>query len=213
MKQQEKTQRTRERILAAAIAEFGSKSYASASVNSVCEAGGISKGLLYHNFKGKDDLYLQCVKSCYEEMTAELEAKPLEACSARESLKTLLAMRQAFFSQHPHYANIFFNAVIQPPPHLTGELAQIRRGFDEYLTRCCRDILGCVILREGITAELAMEYITMFQEMFNGYFQKRAQRDGDYRALIGDHEDRLSGFFDIVLYGIARETVEERNGT
>lgn len=47
MKQQEKTQKTRERILAAALAEFGSKSYDAASINSICEAGGIPKGLLY----------------------------------------------------------------------------------------------------------------------------------------------------------------------
>ena len=64
MKQQEKTQKTRERILAAALEEFGRKSYDAAAINSICEAGQIPKGLLYHNFKNKDQLYLACVALC-----------------------------------------------------------------------------------------------------------------------------------------------------
>ncbi len=41
---------------------FIDKSYDTASVNSICETGQIPKGLLYHNFRGKDELYLLCVK-------------------------------------------------------------------------------------------------------------------------------------------------------
>mgnify|MGYP003184531549 CR=1 FL=1 len=62
MKKQEKTQKTKERILTAALQEFGTKSYDTASINSICEIGKIPKGLIYHNFKGKDELYLLCVK-------------------------------------------------------------------------------------------------------------------------------------------------------
>ena len=90
MKKQEKTQITKERILAAAFTEFGSKSYDVASVNSICETGQISKGLLYHNFKGKDELYLICVKNCYDEMLAALKAQPFEIRNAKESLQNFL---------------------------------------------------------------------------------------------------------------------------
>ena len=57
MRKETKTERTKERILAAAMDEFGSKGYAASSLNNICNAG-ISKGLLYHNFKSKDDLFL-----------------------------------------------------------------------------------------------------------------------------------------------------------
>ena len=53
MKQEEKTRRTRQRILETAVAEFGEKGYAGASLNAVCAAGGVSKGLLYHNYYNK----------------------------------------------------------------------------------------------------------------------------------------------------------------
>lgn len=54
MKQEEKTRLTRERILSAAINEFGTKGYEKANINSVSGAG-IAKGLIYHNFSGKGD--------------------------------------------------------------------------------------------------------------------------------------------------------------
>ena len=42
MKKQEKTQKTKERILAAALQEFGTKSYDTASINSICEIDAVS---------------------------------------------------------------------------------------------------------------------------------------------------------------------------
>lgn len=86
MKKLEKTQKTKERILAAALSEFGSKSYDAASVNSICETAQIPKGLIYHNFKGKDELYLLCVQTCYEELTAALKAQSFEIRDAKEGL-------------------------------------------------------------------------------------------------------------------------------
>lgn len=205
MKKQEKTQKTKERILAAALEEFGSKSYDATSVNSICEAGQIPKGLIYHNFKGKDELYLLCVKSCYDEMMAALEVHSFEILDAKESLQNFLMVRQRFFQENPNYANIFFNAVLQPPKHLAQELAQLRRGFDEYFSQCYLAVLNCLTLRDGITKELALEYFLAASEMFNSYFQKKAEQNGDYRELIDDHEGRLSAIFDIMLYGVAKE--------
>ncbi len=205
MKKLEKTQKTKERILAAALSEFGSKSYDAASVNSICETAQIPKGLIYHNFKGKDELYLLCVQTCYEELTAALKAQSFELRDAKEGLQNILMIRQRFFQENPGYANIFFNAVLQPPKHLMEELAQLRKGIDEYFNQCYLAILDCLRLRDGITREAALEYFLAVSEMFNGYFQKKAEQNGNYRELIQDHEGQLSVILDIMLYGIAKE--------
>ena len=60
MKKEEKTEITKCKILAAAIQEFGANGYAAGSVNNICKTG-INKGLIYHNYKDKDELYLVCV--------------------------------------------------------------------------------------------------------------------------------------------------------
>lgn len=205
MNQQEKTQKTRERILTAAILEFGNKSYDAASINNICETGQISKGLLYHNFKGKDDLYLQCVRICYDQLTDFLLAQPRDAQDPRRDFQLLMTYRQRFFSEHPCYANIFFNAVLQPPKHLVDQLAEARRRFDDCAQQFYLDLLGSLTLREGISREAAMEYFSLCLEAFNGYFRRKADQNGSYQDLIQDHEGKLSRVFDIMLYGLAKE--------
>ena len=62
MKKEEKTKQTCEKIVHAATIEFGSRSYDAVSLNAICGKYQIAKGLIYHNFKNKDELYLYCVK-------------------------------------------------------------------------------------------------------------------------------------------------------
>lgn len=205
MKQQEKTQRTRERILTAALAEFGEKGYEAASINAICGRSQISKGLLYHNFKGKDDLYLQCVRLCYQQMTDYLGSQEPACRGAQENLKLLLASRQRFFSDHPNHANLFFQALLQPPRHLLPQLKEARGDFDSFCIGRYRSTLAGLSLRDGITEQSALEYFAAFMEMFNGYFQSKAGQGGDYKALMRAHEEKLFEILDMMLYGIAKQ--------
>lgn len=75
MKQEERTSLTRERIIKAAMQEFGTKGYAGTTLNAICSEGGISKGLFYHNFSGKNALYLACVSQCFASLMAYLREK------------------------------------------------------------------------------------------------------------------------------------------
>ena len=60
MTQQERKQRSKEKILAAAMAEFGTKDFDAVTMDGICFAHGISKGMMYHYVSGKDELFLQC---------------------------------------------------------------------------------------------------------------------------------------------------------
>lgn len=205
MKKEEKTRRTYERILAAAIVEFGTKSYDNASLTTLCNENQISKGLVYHNFKNKDALYLKCVEECFREMTAYFKDKEYKAGGVRERLHSLLELRQQFFKEHPYYCNIFFQTVLQPAPHLRREIQKLRKEYDEFYMNCFREILRQLELREGITMDAAMEYFVVFLEMFNGYFQSKYYETEDFHALMKDHEVNLSKILDMMLYGIVKE--------
>ena len=103
MKKAEKTERTKERILQAAMEEFGRKGYAAATIGAICSEHGIAKGLLYHNFVGKDDLYLACVSRCFDDVTAYLQGQNLGA-----DLHRYMEYRFRYFSDHPLCAGLFF---------------------------------------------------------------------------------------------------------
>ena len=209
MKREEKTRRTYEKILGAAIEEFGCNSYDNGSLTTICNKNQISKGLLYHNFKAKDDLYLKCVEVCFQKMTDYLSQCDIKGATVQESIRSFLHERQKFFRENPHYSNIFFYAVLQPPSHLRKEINKIRRECDDFSVNFYKKLLEQLRLRDGITPDAAAEYFIIFQEMFNGYFQSKSYEKNDFHALIQDHELNLSRILDIMFYGIAEKTSED----
>lgn len=69
MKREEKNQQMRRRIMDSALTEFSKKGYGASSVNTICSAQEISKGILYHYFDTKDGLFLACVTECFTLLT------------------------------------------------------------------------------------------------------------------------------------------------
>lgn len=197
MKQREKTQLTRERILAAAMNEFGVRGHAGASLNNICAAG-IPKGLLYHNFESKDALYLACVEICFNDLTEHM--KKAEVGS---DLQKYLSARFCFFKEHPKEAHIFFDALLQPPEALREQIQTLRAGFDELNSALYQRLLSTVTLRQGVLYEDALQYFSMLQMMFNTYFSSPAFSELPFEEKIDLHEARLSQMLDFMLYGIA----------
>lgn len=85
MRQQERSERTRRKIMLASVEEFGSRSYTAASVNSICERGDLPKGLIYHYFRSKEELYLACMKEMMDGLIQRLESRLEESTEEGES--------------------------------------------------------------------------------------------------------------------------------
>lgn len=204
MKQEERTKLTREKIISAAIQEFGNRSYKDASLNAICNEHHISKGLLYHNFKNKDDLYLECLTICYSRMIDNLAQTQLNAADAAKQLEYALKSRQHFFEENPQFTQLFFNSIFAPPEHLLTEIDSIRKNYNDYVEKQYYQILEHLELRDGISLEQAIAYLMMFQEMYNNYFRMAYLRNHDIHNLIDIHEERLLELLNLVLYGIAK---------
>ena len=201
MKKEEKTQLTKERIIEAAMQEFGEHGYAFAALNSICSVHEIAKGLVYHNFKGKDDLYLACVSRCFSDVTAYLQAR-----EGGTDLRQYMQQRFFYFSEHPLRARIFFEAVLQPPAHLKADIQLLKKDFDRFNRQVYQTALEKMELREGVTETAAMEYYEIMQEMFNGYFSSPAYAGKGFEKIVSDHEEKLARMLDFMLYGIAKRS-------
>ena len=68
-------QEKRDRIINAALKEFAENGYEKASTNEIVKDAQISRGLLYHYFKDKEDLYNALIKYAIETFLGKLEAK------------------------------------------------------------------------------------------------------------------------------------------
>lgn len=198
MKKELKTELTKQKILLAATREFGEKGYSAASLNTVCDSG-ISKGLIYHNFKNKDTIYLACVSRCFSALTEYLR----EHCT-KASPQEYMDARLLFFKQNEDMARLFFEALLLPPAHLKNEVEDLKKDFDEFNRSLYLDMLSTLSLRPDVTQNDAMEYFSMMQHMFNAYFSRPDFDSTPFSQRMLVHEASLSKVLDFMLYGIAQ---------
>lgn len=206
MNREEKNILRRQQIIHSAIAEFGMNSYVEASLNAICRNGNISKGIIYHYFKDKDDLYLVCVTECFNSLVSFLNSEKIAFNNVEQAIEKYLDLRHQFFKAHPDFSNIFTNALLQPPKHLIEQIKEIKAELDNFNIHFCEQLLEHVNLKRDVCREEAIEYFLIFQESFNYYFQNKAY--GDFRKLFDEHELKLRKLLKIMFYGIAKEETE-----
>lgn len=199
MNRDEKNLQTRQKIIDSALLEFSEKGYEKASMNAVCAIGNLSKGIIYHYFKDKDELYLICVKECFDTLTDYLanvltiSDKPIET-----ALESYFESRIDFFSKNPLYLKLFCSVVMNPPSHLLSALAKIKAKFDELNFSMLSKLLENVKLRGDVTIADVVEIFREYQDFVNTRFQMQTFNE----LTLKEHEKQCSRSLKILLYGV-----------
>ena len=199
MKREEKNQQPRRRILESALAEFSEQGYGASSVNTISNGEGLSKGIIYHYFPTKDDLYLACVEECFQMLTGHLQSHTnMVGQTAEERLEQYFRVRLDFFEQNPQYQRIFCDAVIMPPAHLEASIQEKKAPFDRFNIDSLNRMLEPVSLRSDLSREDVVDTFRQYQD----YINARYQMTGSEKIDIRDHEESCRRALRILLYGV-----------
>ena len=195
MKQEEKSRKSREHILSFAFAEFAEHGYSEASINSICSAGKISKGLLYHYYADKNALYLACVEKCFRELTAYLSSH-LDAAGVTPD--QYFNVRLAYFIANPLHQKLFCDTVVNPPQHLRSELSSCRSEFDRLNETMLTAILEKETLAEGVSIQNAIYQLQIFED----FVSTRLKNAGPEAKQAEAHSQLCRQSFYTMLYGL-----------
>ena len=205
MKQQERQKKSKEKILQAAITEFSASGYDKVTMENICTRHGISKGMMYHYYSGKDDLFLLCVQNMYQMMQQYLEENmaELEKKDALHALKEFWMLRESFFGEHPPFKNIFENALLRTPPHLFEKIEEIRGPIEALNRQFLHRTIGKIELRENLKKENVSIYLEAMESVFWKLVEqyRREQRISDVHSLMA----AAGELWDMVLLGGVRQ--------
>ena len=208
MKRKVKNQQSKRNIIDSALQEFSEKYYAEASINSICSIGNMSKGIVYHYFKDKDDLYLTCIKECFDSLIAYIsENFVVDNTNVKACLQEYFTVCNVFFNKNPIYLKLFYNAVINPPQHLTKEIKEIRAEFNKLNISILTELLKLTKLRSDITAAEAVEHFLMYQDYFSVLHQSGLQNE----LSLNEYEKYCQRYLNIFLYGIINQQEENKH--
>jgi AcrR family transcriptional regulator len=145
-------EQTVKRIVAAARAEFARSGYDGARMDRVSEMSGMSKGLLYHHFGSKENLFVAVLEDIYQELRSQNDELILEDVEPEVGIRNLIEHTFRYFAEHPDFIVLVNSENSMKADHLKrttavgrmfGPLAQrlrelIDRGADQGIFR--RDV-------------------------------------------------------------------------
>lgn len=181
-----------------ALAEFSRQGYGASSINTICAAQNISKGIVYHYFETKDVLFLACVAECFQRLTEYIRTNLVRQGDAECCLEEYFAIRTKFFRSCPVYQRISCEAVISPPAHLRAEIQACRQDFDTLNFQILEQLLVPLSLRPGISREEVIDTFRQFQDFINVRCQTAGGQEFEAR------EENCRKALDILLYGVIK---------
>ena len=203
MKREEKNALSRQRILDAALKEFSEKGYSGASLNTACAENNISKGIVYHYFKDKDELYLLCVAECFEALTENMKTiQENKSATIEQLLSDYFDARLRFFAENPLYLGIFLDVVLNPPTNLTAQLAKTRRSFDILNVSAMAAMLTMAPLRKGLSVAVVTEDFRIYMDFLNARFRAALTGAVTPEQALREHEERSRRQLSILLHGM-----------
>jgi AcrR family transcriptional regulator len=115
-------------IITAAASEFVKNGYENTSMESIARSAGITKGGLYHHYRGKDEILVEATRQ-FAEPVVEFMTAAIEISSAKEALNSCINNYLSYWYDHRTELAFYFLSMVKTTsiPHL----AKVYEGYTE----------------------------------------------------------------------------------
>lgn len=111
-------ERTRERILSAAVAEFSEKGFDAARVDEIAARAGVNKRMLYHYFGDKDDLFLAVLERTYDDIRSREAGLELSALDPESAMRKLIRFSFGYYRENENFIRLLNSENLHSARHL-----------------------------------------------------------------------------------------------
>ena len=187
-------------ILHAAIAEFGRIGYRAASTNEIVKKAGVSKGLLFHHFKCKEQLYTACQIYVLEEYGKYMvEHKDFTSPDLFERILKNLRIKMEFGFKNPMFLGIINRAWSledDENPLKKPEAEELVLNSMQFQADFFFEGVDIGLLREGYDIAKIMKYSRLVLEAHWKQFADKY--NNDMNAMIENMQDYFSEAEEII---------------
>lgn len=197
------------RILDACIEEFALKGYDKASTNSIVKKADISKGILFHYFGNKKNLFLYVFDYCMDRLINRYYAvKKEEPKDIFERIMWISIIKIKITQEEPLKNRLVFSAISNVPESLRQEITE---RYNKYYVKHMPEFFGDIDtsrFKKEIDPKKAIELMMMCMDgISKKYLEKYKNRPVD--EVFNDVENIIKEFneyMDILKFGMYCET-------
>ena len=197
----------RDRLLAAALREFGEKGFAGARVEKITRDANANKQLVYHYFGNKEALFKSVLELAYKEYTGDALRLSIERSDAKTALRLFV---DTMF--RPSSSTVYFNQILQDENRFGARHVKPLRSVKQTYVEVIKLVQS--ILAKGVEEGVFRRGIDPreFYISLVGLFNLRTVNAKTLGAAIGVPLDTKAGMarsrakaFDLILHGIGRQ--------
>lgn len=190
---------SRDRVFAAAAAEFAARGYAGANVDRIARAARLNKAMIYYHFKSKGDLYREILSDMFQAVRAGVLQVASSDGAPDAKIRGYIDAIAAAAEARPHFPPIWLREIAEGGEHIdAGTIAYVR----DVLASLGRIIeeghrggrfrrIDPLLLQAGIIAPLMFFFAT-------ARLRRKMERGGApglshlTRAMVVDHLQRIT---------------------
>lgn len=198
----------KQRILEACILEFADKGYEKASTNAIIKDAKVSKGILFHYFGNKKNLFLYIVEYCLQFLIEEYRKYPLQKSGdIFDRIIEFGIIKLKIYHAYPNISKLIAHAFLNTPEVIRSAIqSKYRQLSSEFLPSMFND-LDCSKFRKGVNPQKALEIVMLFLEALQQKYNKEYQ--GREEELLGNVDKIMieyKEYFEVLKYGIYDST-------
>lgn len=110
------TKEQTDKILSIAAEEFADKGFAGTAIGSVARKAGVSVGVIYKYYAGKEDLFNACVTKSLESMEEVLSMTGNDGGTLMDMIANLISRMQGFARENPEYIRLYHQITVSGSP-------------------------------------------------------------------------------------------------
>ncbi|MFB3163710.1 TetR/AcrR family transcriptional regulator [Neobacillus sp. 179-J 1A1 HS] len=188
-----------DRIINAAIKEFAQKGYDNASTNEMVKEAGISKGLLFHYFKNKKQLFFFLFDYCYNLVADEFYKKvDLTEPDFFKRIRQSVHIKMDLQTKYPDILTFIQEAFMQDSPEIKDEFDKKKLELNAINIGIIYDGIDLSKFRDDVDVQKILKVISWtFEKMSDEELHKAKMVPGhriDYDKVFLEAEEYFELF-------------------
>lgn len=193
----------RERVINAALKEFALKGYTAASTNEIAKEAAISKGLVFHYFKSKKDLYFFLYDYTLEVINKELRGTvDLLETDLFVRMQQITRLKMSVFDKYPSMMDFMKSVYLEDSEEVKKDL--LERIHSLSMSEYGQLFTGIdkTKFKDGVSPERAINVILWTLEGMGEQYKDRIKLTGGALDLdeIMDEFDQYMDLFKATFY-------------
>lgn len=183
-----------DRIINAAIKEFAQKGYDKASTNEIVKEAGISKGLLFHYFQNKKQLFLFLFDHCYTIIADEFYKKvDFTEVDFFNRMRQAVGIKMELLTKYPDILNFIQEAYMEDSSEIKAEVEKKIKELNKINMGKVYEGIDISKFRDDVDLEKILKIITWtFEKMSDEELNKAKlspTHEIDYKKICIEAEE------------------------